>query len=150
MDSIEPALRIFMRFMHIGSIVVLIGSAVYGSLVLNPVLNALPEEARAAAAAGAQNRFRTMVYLLLLFILGSGIYNLLTGPAHTPSWHMVFGIKILAVLHILASAVLWAGSPHGDITVNGKGKRRLAGLAISGIVVVFLSAVLRVMTQQGM
>ena len=129
---------------------VLIGSAAYGALVLNPVLNALPEETRATASANAQNRFRNVVYLLLLFAIGSGFYNLLTGPKHTSTWQMVFGIKILAVLHILAAAVLWAGSPHGDVAVNGKGKRRLAGLAISGLIVIFLSSILRMMTQQGM
>jgi hypothetical protein len=150
MDAIEPALRVFMRFLHIGSIVVLIGSAAYGALVLNPVLNALPEDARAAASANAQSRFRNVVYLLLLFVVASGLYNLLTGPKHTPTWQMVFGVKILFVLHILASAVLWAGSPHGDVAVNGKGKRRLAGLAISGLIVILLSAVLRMMTQAGM
>jgi len=146
----EAALRIFMRFLHIGSIVVLIGGAVYGSLVLNPVLNALPEETRASASTGAQNRFRNMVYLLLLFILGSGTYNLLTGPHHSSTWQMIFGIKMLAVLHIFATAVLWAGSPHGDVIINGKGKRRLAGMAISGIIVIFLSAILRSLSQQGM
>jgi len=139
-----------MRFLHIGSIVVLIGGAVYGSLVLNPVLNALPEETRASASTGAQNRFRNMVYLLLLFILGSGTYNLLTGPHHSSTWQMIFGIKMLAVLHIFATAVLWAGSPHGDVIINGKGKRRLAGMAISGIIVIFLSAILRSLSQQGM
>ena len=150
MDVIEPALRVFMRFLHIGSIVVLIGSAAYGALVLNPVLNALPEDTRATASANAQNRFRNVVYLLLVFVLGSGIYNLLAGPKHTSTWQMLFGIKMLAVLHIFASAVLWAGSPHGDVAVNGKGKHRLAGLAIVGLVVILLSAVLRMMTQAGM
>lgn len=150
MVAIEPALRVFMRFLHIGSIVVLIGSAAYGALVLNPVLNSLPEDARAIASANAQNRFRNLVYLLLVFVLGSGIYNLLAGPKHTTTWQMVFGIKMLAVLHILATAILWAGSPHGDVAVNGKGKRRLAGLAIAGLVAILLSAVLRAMTQAGM
>jgi hypothetical protein len=150
MDAIEPALRVFMRFLHISSIVVLIGSAAYGALVLNPVLNALPEEARSTASANAQNRFRNLMYLLLVFVLGSGVYNLLSGPTHTSTWQMMFGIKMLFVLHILASAVLWAGSPHGDIAVKAKGKRRLAGLAISGLVVILLSSVLRTMTQRGM
>jgi hypothetical protein len=126
-----------------------VGSAVYGALVVNPVLNSLPVDQRAAASTSAQARFRAFVQVMLLFAVGSGLYNLLTGPVHTTAWHAVFGVKILLVLHILASAVMWAVSPNGDVAVAGKGKRRLAGIAISGLLVILLSAVLRIMTQRG-
>ncbi len=138
-----------MRFLHIGSVVALIGSAIYGRLVLTPVLNSLPETERVRAAGDAQSRFRTIVYILLTLIVGAGLYNLLTGPTHSKAWQMWFGIKMLAVLHILATSVLWAVSPYGDAIVNGKGKRRLASLAISGLIAILISNYLRYLTQHG-
>ena len=63
---------------------------------------------------------------------------------------MWFGIKILLVLHILAAAILWATSPYGDIAVGGKGKRRLASICISGLLVILIGAYLRYLTGQGL
>ncbi|HEY6987362.1 MAG TPA: hypothetical protein VH369_03195, partial [Bryobacteraceae bacterium] len=61
-----------------------------------------------------------------------------------------FGIKILLVLHILTSAILWATSPYGDVAVAGKSKRRLSSIAISGLIVVLISAYLRSLSQRGL
>lgn len=149
MDMTDALLHTLLRFLHITPVVALIGTAIYGRMVLTPVLNSLPEAERLRAASDAQNRFRTVVYVLLAVIVGSGLYNLLTGPPHSPAWHMWFGIKMLAVLHILATSVLWAISPYGDVVVEGKGKRRLASLVISGMVAILISNYLRYLTQHG-
>jgi uncharacterized membrane protein len=137
------------RFIHIGSVVLLLGGIFYARQVLVPVLNALPDTTRLSSSAGAQVRFRTVLWTLLVLIVGSGIFNLLAGPSHTPLYHAWFGIKMLLVAHILASAILWGTSPYGDVSVSGKGKRRLTSMIISGIAVVAISAYLRALTQQG-
>lgn len=149
MDITDAFLHTSMRFLHIGSVVALVGSAIYGRLVLTPVLNTLPEPERLRAASDAQGRFRTVAYVLLAVLVGAGLYNLLTGPRHSSAWQMWFGIKMLAVLHFLATSVLWAVSPYGDAVVGGKGKRRLASLAISGLVAILISSYLRYLTQHG-
>ncbi len=149
MNITDALLHTLMRFLHIGSVVALVGSAIYGRLVLTPVLNSFPEPERLRAAADAQSRFRTLVYVLLVLMVGAGLYNLLTGPPHTSTWHMWFGIKMLAVLHILATSVLWAVSPYGDAVVGGKGRRRLASLAISGLIAILISNYLRYLSQHG-
>jgi len=118
--------------------------------VLVPVLNALPEDTRMASAAGAQMRFRNLLWVLLALIIGSGIYQLLSGFKHTPYYHMWFGIKMLLVAHILVTAILWGTSPYGDVAVAGKSKRRLASMTISGILVVAISCYLRTLTFHGM
>ena len=138
------------RFLHIVSVVLFIGAVFYARQVLVPVLNALPEDARLSSAAAAQARFRTTLWGLLVFIIGSGLYNLLTGPPHTPAYHAWFGIKMLLVAHVLATAILWGTSPNGDVTVAGKGKRRLASMAISGIIIIALSSWLRALTFRGL
>lgn len=126
-----------------------LGAVFYARQVLVPVLNALPENVRMPSAAGAQMRFRSILWVLLALIVGSGIYNFLTGPKHTATYQIYFGVKMLLVLHILASAILWGTSPYGDVAVGGKSKRRLVSMLISGVLVVAISAYLRSLTQRG-
>lgn len=145
----DDFVHILMRFLHIGSVVTLVGSILYARLVTTPVLNELPETVRTAAASSAQAKFRQTVYILLVLIIGSGTYNLIAAGHHTSTWQMWFGIKMLLVLHIAAASILWAISPYGDVVVGGKGKRRLAGLAISGLLVILISNYLRWLTMHG-
>jgi hypothetical protein len=73
-----------------------------------------------------------------------------TGPAHTSTYQAFFGIKMLLVAHLLATALLWATSPYGDVAENGKGKHRLLSMTISGFLAVLASAYLRSLSQRGM
>lgn len=139
-----------MRFLHIASVAGLVGGALYARTALTPVLNALPEPERATAAKHAQRRFRISLFVLLVLIVFSGLYSFLTGPKHTAVWQMAFGIKMLLVLHILATAILWATSPYGDVAVAGKGKRRLASLVTSGFLAILVASYLRYLTGLGL
>lgn len=151
MTTDTPALFLhwLFRFIHIGSVVLFLGGVFYAHRVLVPVLNVLPENTRMSSAAGAQMRFRAILWTLLVLIVGSGLYNLLAGPKHTPVYHAWFGVKMLVVLHILATAILWGTSPYGDVAVAGKSKGRLLSLSISGLLAVAISAYLRSLTQRG-
>ena len=148
--DISGWLTVLMRFLHIASVVALIGGAFYARTALTPVLNALPEPQRTTSAESAQVRFRTTLFVLLILIVFSGLYSFLTGPKHTAAWQMAFGIKMLLVLHILATAILWATSPYGDVAVDGKGKRRLASIVISGFLAILVASYLRHLTAQGL
>lgn len=145
-------LHIIFRFLHIGSVILFLGGVFYARQVLVPVLNVVPDAVRMPAAAGAQFRFRTVLWVLLSLIVISGLYNFFTysGPKHTQAYQIWFGIKMLFVAHILASAILWGTSPYGDVAVSGKGKHRLTSIAISGLIVVAISAYLRSLTQRGL
>ena len=129
--------------------ILLLGGVVYARQVMVPTLNALPEDVRKRTARDTQDRYRTTLFTLLILIVGSGLYNFFTGPKHGETYQIWFGIKILLVAHILSSAILWATSPYGDVTVDGRSKRRLLSIAISGLIVVFISAYLRSLTQRG-
>ena len=142
--------HVLFRFVHISSVVALLGGVVYARQVLVPTLNSLPEEIRVEAATRSQARYKTTVFTLLVLIVGSGLYNLLGGPKHSYAYQLWFGIKMLLVAHIAAAATLWAMSPHGDIEIAGKSKHRLLSIAISGLVVVLISAYLRWLSQHGL
>jgi hypothetical protein len=113
MDSILP---LSMRWLHIVSIVVLLGGIFY---------------ARFATGDLAQG-FKPMAYAAIGGILISGTYNFLSKPAFPPHYHMWFGIKILLVLHIFAATILYRGKT-----------RTLTGIVISGALVIAISAYLR-------
>jgi hypothetical protein len=123
---------------------------VYARQVLVPTLNSLPEDIRLETAGRAEKKYRNTLFTLLVLIVGSGFYNLLGGPKHSYAYQMWFGVKMLLVAHIISAAILWATSPYGDITVAGKSKHRLVSIAISGLIVVFISAYLRSLTQRGL
>jgi uncharacterized membrane protein len=142
--------HLIFRFIHISSAIVLLGGIVYARQVLVPTLNALPEDVRLEAAGRAQRKYRSTLFSLLVLIVGSGFYNLLGGPKHTYAYQMWFGIKMLLVAHIFSAAILWVTSPYGDVRVAAKSKHRLVSVAISGLIVVLISAYLRSLTQQGL
>jgi hypothetical protein len=149
---LDSILHLISRFIHIFSVILFLGGVVYSRQVLRPLLNGLPEDLRMQAAAGAQLHHRKTLYTLLGLIVLSGFYNFLTyaGPKHIQSYQIFFGIKMLLVAHMLSSAILWATSPYGDITIAGKGKHRLLSIAIVGCIVVLISAYLRSLTLQGL
>jgi hypothetical protein len=105
-----------MRWLHIASVVVLLGGIFY---------------ARFAAGDLAQG-FKPMAYCAIGGILISGTYNFVSKPAYPPHYHMWFGIKILLVLHIFAAIILYRGKT-----------RALTGIVISGATVIAISAYLR-------
>jgi hypothetical protein len=139
---------IVMRFLHIGSAAGLAGGALYARLAATPVLNALPPAERAVAAQGIQSRFKGLLFTLLLLVVASGFYNGFGpgAPHHSSQWQMWFGIKMLLVLHILATSILWAISPYGDVAVEGTGKRRLLSLSISTFAAILIADYLRYLT----
>ncbi len=142
--------HVLFRFIHISSVIAFLGGVVYARQVLVPTLDSLTEDVRLEAARSAQRRYRSTLFTLLVLIVASGLYNLIAGPKHTYAYQIWFGVKMLLVAHMLAAAVLWGTSPYGDVMVAGKSKRRLIGIAISGIIVVFISAYLRSLTQRGL
>jgi uncharacterized membrane protein len=144
----EILFHVVSRFIHIISAGLILGGAFYAHRVLTPVLDVLPEDQRMQAAAGAQLRYRTMLFTLVALSLLSGLYNFLSVP-HSRVYHIAFGIKILAVLHIYATVILWATSPYGDVNFAGKNKHRLLSISIAGVIVVFISAYLRSLSMPG-
>jgi uncharacterized membrane protein len=150
--TFDLILHLVSRFVHIASVILLLGGTVYARQVLVPTLNTLPEDIRSAAATRSQSRFRTTLYVLLFLIVASGLYNFLSysGPEHSQAYHIWFGIKVLLVAHLVSASILWAISPYGDVAVGGSAKRRLLSIGISGMLIVLISAYLRSLSQRGL
>ena len=112
-------------------------------------LDGQPGAEREAAFRYSQSRFRNTLWTLLVLIVVSGLYNFFTyaGPRHSSTYQIWFGIKMLVVLHILTTAILWGTSSSENAA---KASRRLTGLTITGVIVVLISAYLRSLSQRGL
>jgi uncharacterized membrane protein len=128
-----------MRWIHIASVVTLIGGFIYARFALAPALASLPTGERELVGSKAVNAFRPLMIAVLIAALGSGIYNYATKASFPATYHMWMGIKLLLVLHITASAILYAVRPSNEAKRN----RTALSISISGLVVVAIAAYLR-------
>lgn len=128
-----------MRWIHIASVVTLIGSFIYARYMVAPALASLAPPARLEFEKQVLERFRPLLYTLILTILVSGLYNYLSKPSYPPHYHMWIGIKFLLVLHIFAVTILYT-LPGAD---DAKRNRWLTGMVYSALAIIAISAWLR-------
>jgi putative copper export protein len=130
-------LFVLMRWLHFASMATLVGGIIFARLVMTTSLGTLAPDARDAFGEKSAAAYRPLVMASILGLIVSGTYNLLTNPGHTPKYHMVFGIKILLVLHVFAVALLIT-QPK-----NPKRARMMTGTIVSGLIILAISAYLR-------
>jgi hypothetical protein len=128
-----------MRWIHIASVVALIGGFIYARFVLAPALASLPTAERELVGSKSVGSFRPLLIAVLLTALGSGAYNYATKSSYPPTYHMWMGIKLLLVLHITASAILYSVRQSNE----AKRKRTELSVVISGLVVIGIADYLR-------
>ena len=130
-------LTALMRWIHLSSVVTLIGGIFYARFVMTPAGQGLSSDARTALDEGAAGRFRPMVFTAIAGLVLSGIYNFLAKPGHSVVYHMLFGFKMLLALHVFSVAIL-VTAPK-----NPRRARQLFGAAISGLTIILISAYLK-------
>lgn len=124
--TLTMVLGVFMRWVHIMTVVLLIGGVVY---------------ARGAGASISTSFSSKLTWLAAAMFL-SGLYNFLTKSSYPPQYHMWFGIKFLLALHVLGMLFLLNRPSIGDF----KRRRWMTGIVYSATVVIAISAVLRWLT----
>jgi uncharacterized membrane protein len=130
-------LTALMRWLHLSSVVTLIGGIFYARFVMTPAGHTLSPDARTALDEAAAARFRPIMFAGIAGLLVSGIYNYLLKPGHSPLYHMLFGVKILLALHVFSVAIL-VTAPK-----NSRRARQLFGAAVSGLTIILISAYLK-------
>jgi hypothetical protein len=113
----DAALPLAMRWLHIASVVVLLGGVFYARVVVGDMAKS----------------FKPLAYCAISGILISGLYNFLSKSSFPPHYHAWFGIKVLLALHVFAAILLYR---------DGK-RRSLTGVVISGALILSISAYLR-------
>jgi hypothetical protein len=137
--TLRAVLEVCMRWVHIASVVTLIGGFIYARFALAPALASLPTGERELVGSSAVKAFRPLMITVLITALGSGMYNYATKASYPPTYHMWMGIKLLLVLHITASGILYAVRTSNEAKRN----RTALSIAISGVVIVAIAAYLR-------
>jgi uncharacterized membrane protein len=137
--TLRAVLGVCVRWIHIASVVMLIGGFVYARFVLAPALAALPAGERGMVGSKAVAAFRPLMLTVLITALASGAYNYATKGSYPPGYHMWMGIKLLLVLHITASAILYAVRESDQAKRN----RTALGIAISGLLAIAIADYLR-------
>jgi hypothetical protein len=137
--TLRAVLGVCLRWIHIASVVTLIGGFIYARFVLAPALASLPTAEREVVGSKMVSTFRPLLFTVLITALGSGMYNYATKAIYPPTYHMWMGIKLLLVLHIAASAILYAVRGSGE----AKRSRTALSIAISGLAVIAISGYLR-------
>jgi uncharacterized membrane protein len=137
--TLRAVLGVSMRWIHITSVVTLIGGFIFARFALAPALATLAEPARGTLGKNVVGHFRPLLYTVLLTVIGSGLYNYLSKASYPPHYHMWIGIKFLFALHIFAVAVLYTIPDAEEVKRN----RWLNGMIASGLIVVAISAYLR-------
>jgi hypothetical protein len=111
------ALTIGMRWIHLVSVIVLLGGVFYARVAVGEM------------AAG----FKPVAFGAIAGIIVSGVYNFLSKTSASINYQVWFAIKMLLALHVFAAVILYQ---------EGK-KRALTGIAITGAVIVAISGYLR-------
>lgn len=140
--TLRAVLAVTMRWIHITSVVTLIGGFIFARFALAPALASIAEPERAALGKRVVGGFTHLLYAVLVTVLGSGLYNYLTKPSYPPHYHMWIGIKFLFALHIFAVTILYAVPD----TEEAKRNRWLTGMIVSGLIIFAISAYLRWMS----
>jgi uncharacterized membrane protein len=130
-------LSVIMRWLHITSAVVVVGGVLYARFVIAPALATLAAQEQDTLGAAMAARYRSLLYLAVVLLAGTGLYNTIMNMGRGPLYQSLLGIKLLLVLHVFAVGLLIV-KPK-----NPKRSRQMTGLVISGLVILAISAVLR-------
>jgi uncharacterized membrane protein len=137
--GVLAVLGVCVRWIHIASVVTLIGGFIYARFALAPALASLPSAEGERVGSKTVSAFRPLLLTVLITAIGSGMYNYATKASYPPMYHMWMGIKLLLVLHIAASAILYSVRPSDQAKRN----RTALSIAISGLVVIAIAGYLR-------
>ena len=156
-SNFELLLPVLMQWLHVGSVVLMIGGFFFLRVVLLPSAKVLPDPQKTEMIEAALRRFRVVVWISLFTILVSGVYNFIaflistgnqtvTDPNSAPDYSIyivVLGVKFLIVtlIYILGIALTFPYPVYAPIQKHPAPWLNMT-LAL-GIIVIFLSTFLR-------
>lgn len=143
MSEINP-LDVLFRWIHIGSVIVLVGGTVFARFVLLPAAETLSAETHDALRGRVIGRWKFFVHTLIVLLLVSGFYALIVRVRSTiPLWHALIGVKILLALFLFFIASVLVGRSKGLEKIREQRKTWMAVIVAVAALVVMISGVLR-------
>lgn len=142
--ALMAVLGVCMRWIHIASVVTLIGGYIYARFVFAPAVASAAPAAVNQLTAAAQSAFRPLLLTVVATVLISGTYNYATKPSYPPGYHIWMGVKLLFVLHIISSAILDSTRAPNP----AKSKRTQLWIVITGLATIAIANYLRYLSSK--
>jgi hypothetical protein len=142
------AVNLFMRWLHIFSVVSAVGATLFLRLVLIPSMAEIKDEARAQLMKSLAGRVRKLVHGAIGGILLSGLYNThLLWKTSVAPYGMIYGIKIVLALVVFLIAIFLTSSRPKWAAFQANRKKWLGLNLVLAAVIIALSAILRMLHQ---
>lgn len=133
-----------MQWLHLMAAVTLLGAVIHIRLVLMPSLAGLQTEMRNKLVTQMIGRKRPLAFAAMLVLVGTGLYNYVTRMVgRPPAYHMILGVKLLLALHVFTVVILLLVPPGVNPSRDARRPRLMMGAAISGLLILLISAYLR-------
>lgn len=116
---------LIMRWIHVGTAVVVAGGVVFYCLVFNPVARkVLSQEERDKLWEPLMRRWKMFIHPPIILFLVSGFYNYMfvTARLHEGQglYHALFGMKFLLALGVFALAIIMTSTMGWSVKVRAK------------------------------
>jgi uncharacterized membrane protein len=137
MDQVNY-LHLTSRWFHLGSIIVLVGGAVFMRFVLMPAAVDLSDAEHNSFRNRILNIWKKFVHPLVALILISGVFNIVFKVKETiPTWHMLLGLKILLAMFVLFIASVLVGRSKALEPIRRDGAKWLViNIAVAAVIII--------------
>ena len=133
-----------MRWLHLASVITVVGTVVFLRLIIKPAIGNFSEEKRLSVLNSLQYRLKILLHSAIAGILISGLYNThLIWKTTESTYHNMLLFKILLALIVIILAIY---SVSGSSTKNQYFSKKTQGLTMSliiAVIIIALSAFLR-------
>jgi uncharacterized membrane protein len=137
-------LDLFMRWLHIFSVITAVGSAIFMLFVLLPSLASFRDEERVSIAKNVAGRARIWIHIAITGILISGLYNLHKVWSKTVfPYGFIFILKLVLAMIVFTVAILLTSSSPQRAAFQANRKTWLTLNVGLAAIIVALSAFLR-------
>ena len=147
----ELALPLLMRWIHVGSAIVLVGGLIFYRLVFVPVASkVLSDEELEKLREPLMRRWKMYIHPSILLFLISGFYNYLvvTRGLHEGQglYHALFGMKFLLALCVFALAIIMTSTMTWSEKLR-KNRALWSILVLLAVAVALIGGYMKVMPQ---
>ena len=148
MDWDAIPLVVLMRWVHVGTSIVVLGGSVFMRFVLMPAAASLPEAEHEALRGRIMGRWKKFVMIGIALFLLSGLYNYLIVaiPRHKGDglYHGLMGTKILLAFAVFFFASALTGRSKGLEGIRRNSRKWLAVTILLAAIVAAIGGFLKV------
>jgi uncharacterized membrane protein len=142
------ALQVLVRWLHVGTAIVLLGGSVFLRFVVLPAAEKLSSESHEALRGHLVATWRFFVHFGVLLLLASGLYNYIAVmiPQHRGDglYHALMGTKILLALVVFFVAEALVGKSAAFAKLRQNRQLWLGVAVLLGAMIVAISGFLKV------